>query len=121
MQERYCRTTIGGKQQLGQRIDFNQPITRQEFWRRAGSSYMAYMKLSPLYSGSYIALNLGRQAISGKINIKKEDVTLDNFSKWGGEYAKQIGTMAIGSNVVGDTHAKTAAPANVNLPTYPGP
>ena len=33
----------------------------------------------------------------------------------------QIGTMANGSNVVGDTHAKTAAPANVNLPTYPGP
>ena len=35
--------------------------------------------------------------------------------------AAQIGTMASGSNVVGDTHAKTAAPANLSLPTYPGP
>ena len=78
-QELNCRATLGGAEKLGHRVDFDQPITRKEAWRRAGKSYATYMKTSPLYSGSYIVLNLGRQLITGKKEIKEEDLTWDNI------------------------------------------
>jgi hypothetical protein len=94
MQELGCRQAMGS-QKIGRRVDFDQPITKKEFWSRTGSTYVTFLRTSPMYQTSYVALNLGRHLITGQKKIKEEDVTWENFFKWGGEYAKQIGVMTL--------------------------
>jgi hypothetical protein len=80
MAEMGCRNTLSeGKSTLGKKIDFGQPLERREKLIHMGKSYVNYMKISPLYSASYLAINVSGQLISGKKNLS--DIDMQDLSQ----------------------------------------
>ncbi len=80
MAEMGCRNTLSeGKSSLGKKIDLGQPLERREKLIHMGKSYVNYMKISPLYSASYLAINVSGQLISGKKNLS--DIDLRDLSQ----------------------------------------